>query len=98
MSYKKEDIMPTREDVKTKVIQLLSVVSSMDTGKINEEFHLKSDLLLASAMIKALAGPYTKISEGFGGSMITITEASKVDIVKSVIDLIWGKIPPLKKQ
>ncbi|CAK8720418.1 MAG: hypothetical protein CDV28_1717 [Candidatus Electronema aureum] len=90
--------MPTREDVKTKVIQLLSIVSSMDIGKIKEESHLKSDLLLASAMIKALAGPYTAISKGFGGSMITITEAGKVDTVKSVIDLIWGKIPPSNKQ
>jgi hypothetical protein len=80
-----------RHTIKKKVVRILSAVSNKPKSKIREKDSLKKQLLLSSAMIKALAAPYTEVSKSHGGKRITISEAGKLETVKESIDLVHKK-------
>lgn len=81
--------MVERNEIARFVIALLEAVSHM--GGISEQDDLRSDLLLTTLMLRALAPTYTRISESYGGLRITQAEAVSQRLVADSIDLVHAR-------
>jgi hypothetical protein len=83
--------MPTRDEIKPKVIKVLSAVTQMPPKVLsdNEPYRLFQDLGMGPTLRQALAVPYTKISRQYpGGLPISMKEAGDLKTVKESIDLV----------
>jgi len=76
----------SRDTIKAEVVPVLESVAHLPVK--NEAQELVADLLLSGLMKEALAGTWTKISEGHGGKAVSRTAAKKAKKVGDVIDLV----------
>jgi len=78
----------TREEVKPKVVEKIASVVHRQPAEIKEEDKLFEDLGMGPTVRKAMALPYTKISEEFGGSRVSQSDAGNLKTVAASIDLV----------
>lgn len=80
---------PTREELKPKVIKIISAVAVVDSDTITENNTLLNDLGLTKTEVRMLSVPFTKISKyQYNGRRVTRNLASKMETVKSAIDTV----------
>lgn len=78
--------MPSRGAIKKEVVKVMEHVSRH--SPISEDNKLWEDLGMGSILRKALAVPYTRLSEEYGGLRITMSEAEELTTVRESIDLV----------
>ena len=83
--------MVDRAEVASKITKLIAEVSNRPTNQIKEDTRLKEDLSMTAALRAGLADSYTRICKFYGGTAITIAEASKFKTVKACIDLVFRR-------
>jgi len=80
--------VPTRDEIKPKVIDKIASVVHRKPETIEEKDRLFEDLGMGPTVRKAMAMPYTKISEEFRGSPVTQSDAGNLKTVAASIDLV----------
>lgn len=81
--------MPSRSEIKQKVVGLLAAVSRKPHEAEVETSNLEKDLELTSKIKSVLADPYTKISLEYpSGIRVTMKNSGDCKTVKDVIDLV----------
>jgi len=83
--------MPTRNDIQPKVIAKIASVVHRRASAISEGDRLFEELGMGPIVRKAMALPYTKISEESGGSPISQSAAGNLKTVKASVDLVFTK-------
>lgn len=80
--------MPSRQQVKTKVVGVLAAIVAPKKVDDNEKQTLEGDLGLDLQRRQLLSPDFTEISVGVGGDVVGITECGKLEDVKGAIDLV----------
>jgi hypothetical protein len=92
----KFNIMPTKQDIAPKVIEILTDTArhfgTIPNGGVKQTHSLSGDLNLSPIIIKALAVPYSKISRSYeGGLRVSQDDASKVKKASDAITLVLNR-------
>lgn len=84
--------MPTRDQIKIRVIEKLQAVTDEDQLAADEGSDLQLDLGMSAPLKKGMAKPYSNISQDYaGGRAITLTDAGNCTTVKDVIELVFKR-------
>lgn len=90
--------MPTRDEIKPKVIGKLKAITDEDDLVENEKSDLQRDLGMGPTLKKAMAVPYTKIAKSYkGGIGVSMGDAGDCKTVKDSIDLVFNRANGNKK-
>jgi hypothetical protein len=84
--------MPTREEIKPRVIDKIKAVTDEDNLVENEGSDLQRDLGMGATLKKAMAVPYTKIAKSYpNGIRVSMSDAAACKTVKDSIDLVYKR-------
>lgn len=90
--------IPTRDEIKPKVIAKLKAITDEDDLVEKENSSLVRDLGMSDILKKAMAVPYSKISTAYGsGIKVTMTDAGKCETVGESVDLVFKRAKGEKK-
>jgi len=84
--------MPTREEIKPRVIEKIKAVTDEDDLAENEDSDLKRDLGMGRTLKGAMAAPYTEIATSYpAGIRVTMKDAEGCTTVGKSIDLVFQR-------
>jgi hypothetical protein len=92
LNFKKGGIMPTRDEIKPKVITKIKTISDAGDLAEDEKSHLWNDLGMGPVVKAAMSLPYSKISKKYpNGIVVSQAAAAKCETVKDSIDLVFNR-------
>ncbi len=74
--------MPSRAEIKPKVIKKLAVIADVPISSVTESTRLWEDLDMGTTVRKALALPFSKIAKSYDGG-IAIPQSGCADLKKA---------------
>lgn len=81
--------MPTRDEIKPRVIDKIKAITEEDDLAEKEESDLQRDLGMGATLKKAMAVPYTKIAKSYPtGIGVSMGDAGDCKTVKDSIELV----------
>jgi len=84
--------MPTRDEIKPKVIAKIKAISDAEDLVEDEKSKLWNDLGMGPTVKAAMALPYTKITKKYPrGIVVSQAAAAKCETVKDSIDLVFTR-------
>jgi len=84
--------MPTRDEIKPKVIAKIKAISDAVDLVEDEKSKLWNDLGMGPVVKAAMSLPYSKIAQKYpGGIVVSQAAAAKCETVKDSIDLVFNR-------
>jgi hypothetical protein len=80
----------SREEIKPRVVEKIMVVAHV-SDEPSEEAALFEDLRMGATVRRAMALPYSRITDEFGGLLISGDEAEALETVGESIDLVFNR-------